>query len=390
MELLLWRWSTTAQIVSALLIAVFFVVLGRSLRRVEARPWMKAWLANLGALGVVVVFWYAQPNDTVYLLLRFGYFFLKTLFVVLLTSGAFRIVRGVSMRGLSALSLAAITLFAVVAAFVCSSNDRIGVAQQFTTSAVLAVGAFVLLRHPGRGAGWLATGFTLRSVMAMVEAAAHLTRIVPNGFSESKSIGIFLAAYSSFDTGIEWMIALGCVLALNRTIQDELARSNSDLIAAKSVLQELVDRDPLTGLLNRRALPQLISHGDQGATLLFFDLNDFKGINDSFGHQFGDLCLKRFAAALKNGFRSDDRIVRYAGDEFVVVVSGDLTPADIDARVAAVRESLRFDTAVGPEIRFSVGSASLAPGDDADEALRRADEAMYVDKSVRRAPLRVI
>ena len=50
MELLLWRWSTTAQITSELMIAVFFVVLARSVRRVEMRPWVQAWVANLAAL----------------------------------------------------------------------------------------------------------------------------------------------------------------------------------------------------------------------------------------------------------------------------------------------------------------------------------------------------
>jgi hypothetical protein len=138
-----------------------------------------------------------------------------------------------------------------------------------------------------------------------------------------RALGLFLASHSSFDTGAEWVIALGCVLTLYRTIQLELTQTNTDLLAAKEVLQELVDRDSLTGLANRRALPIILRESDTtGATILFFDLNDFKLINDSYGHQIGDDCLKRFARALQASFRPDDHVIRYAGDEFVVVAPG--------------------------------------------------------------------
>jgi PleD family two-component response regulator len=106
---------------------------------------------------------------------------------------------------------------------------------------------------------------------------------------------------------------LGCVLILYRTIQPELTQSNVDLLAVQEVLQELVDRDPLTGLSNRRALPEVLRNVfETGATILFFDLDDFKGINDSYGHQMGDECLKRFARVLQASFRPDDRVIRYA------------------------------------------------------------------------------
>ena len=74
MELLLWRWSTTAQIASSLTIAIFFLVLARSVKRVELRPWLLAWLANLGALAVTVIFWYANPQTQLaFGFIRFGY-----------------------------------------------------------------------------------------------------------------------------------------------------------------------------------------------------------------------------------------------------------------------------------------------------------------------------
>src|SRR5688572_9589746 len=95
MELLLWRWSTAVQVTSAVMIAVFFFVLRRSVRRVELRPWVEAWLINLLALLVTVVFWAAQPESQVLVIvLRFGYLFAKTMFVLLLVLGTVLFVLG--------------------------------------------------------------------------------------------------------------------------------------------------------------------------------------------------------------------------------------------------------------------------------------------------------
>jgi hypothetical protein len=94
MELLLWRWSTTAQITSELMIAVFFVVLARPVRRVEMRPWIQAWLWNLAALFVTIVFWFAHPKSRIaFMATVFGYTLSKTIFAVLLVAGTWNFVR---------------------------------------------------------------------------------------------------------------------------------------------------------------------------------------------------------------------------------------------------------------------------------------------------------
>jgi len=194
-----------------------------------------------------------------------------------------------------------------------------------------------------------------------------------------EAAGIFLASHSSFDTGAEWVIALGCVLTLYRTIQRELVQTNVDLLAAQEVLQELVDRDSLTGLSNRRALPAALRGSADGASILFFDLNDFKVINDSYGHQVGDEALKRFARALQSTFGPGDHVIRYAGDEFVVVTPG-LDHDQISAHLDALRDRLKLDRG-GPPISFSVGTADLPIQGDPEAAIQAADQAMYRDKA---------
>lgn len=392
MELLLWRWSTSAQIASAVTIAVFFVVLARSVRRIELRPWVAAWLANLAALGVTTVFWFAQPRSPVaFILLRTGYFFAKTLFLLLLAAGAWRFVRQPLPRRTVRIVVAAVAAGAVVGAFTADGINKIGVIQSSVTVVILTAAAAFLRVKRVPGAEWLAAGFGLRALLALAEAVAYGMQLRPGDLASSREMAIFLASHSSFDTGAEWVIALGCVLTLYRVIQRELTQANRELLATKEVLQEMVDRDPLTGLANRRGLPAILRGAfPTGATVLFFDLNDFKEINDSYGHHAGDECLRRFARALQAGFRPDDHVVRYAGDEFVVVVPG-AEPAQALDRVERLREGLmRADRSEGPEIRFSVGHAVMPAYGDPDAAVRAADEAMYRDKATQPRRLRAV
>jgi len=385
MELLLWRWSTTAQITSAVMIAVFFVVLARSLRRNELTAWVVAWLANLGALAVTSIFWLAQPTHPLaFLGLRWGYFFSKTMFAVCLAAGAASFVRG-QLVPIGGRLTAAVAIFAAAAAFFADGISWTGTIQSAVIAIMFGSGAVILFLRRIDGSEWLATGFTLRTVLALIETFAYATRLGPNRWSGTKSIDLVLASHSSFDTGAEWAIALGCVLMLHRRIQRELSDANRELVDAKEVLQGLIERDPLTGLANRRALSGVFrGMFHSGATIFFFDLNDFKQINDSHGHDAGDQCLKRFAEALRGSYRPEDHVIRFAGDEFIVVAPG-VEPAAVSDRTDMVRERLRFGQDGGPEINFSVGSAYLPPGASPDAALKAADEAMYRDKALARS-----
>ena len=173
----------------------------------------------------------------------------------------------------------------------------------------------------------------------------------------------------------------------DRALLRDLARMAEQELAAV----QMASMDELTLLSNRRGFEALARHAlgvckrlEKPATLLFFDLNDFKQINDTSGHAEGDGALKTFADVLRIAFRESDVIGRLGGDEFVAL----LTAADhieTSAIMARLREILDERNATlkrGYDIRFSVGQieydAERHP--DIEALLADADKAMYLHK----------
>ncbi len=156
-------------------------------------------------------------------------------------------------------------------------------------------------------------------------------------------------------------------------------------------LQHLVDHDPLTGLFNRRVEQELERHvaeagryGAQGA-LLVLDLDDFKLVNDTLGHNAGDELLVSVAGLLKAQLRESDIVARLSGDEFAVLLpAGGIAEAEAVAikLVRAIREGAQVAGGRRPRpVTASVGVALFdAGGATGEEILVNADLAMYEAK----------
>ena len=149
--------------------------------------------------------------------------------------------------------------------------------------------------------------------------------------------------------------------------------------------------DELTGLSNRRGFLKLAGYlfqkyqrENQIFTLLFFDLDKFKQINDKFGHSEGDKVLKIFANALLQNFRYYDVIARLGGDEFCVFCSG-LNQDDVTGIIQRLNDSLKSAEIKDYTIEFSVGiiEYNQKKHQTFDDILAQADSQMYVTKKSR-------
>jgi diguanylate cyclase (GGDEF)-like protein len=170
-------------------------------------------------------------------------------------------------------------------------------------------------------------------------------------------------------------------------LRDEIARLQSKV----QQLDQLAHLDPLISLPNRRGfmrrLEALISrvqrYGDPGA-MLFVDIDDLKGINDTRGHKAGDEALIWVSEMLVGGVRSGDCVARLGGDEFGILLehADEAIAAETAARLVERIAGSDFSHGGAPlPLSVAIGVGVIAADDDAEAVMARADQAMYAQKA---------
>lgn len=161
----------------------------------------------------------------------------------------------------------------------------------------------------------------------------------------------------------------------------------TDRKAAEEKLADLALLDPLTGLPNRRLLWDRIEHAldrtgrrAESLAVLFMDLDDFKTVNDRFGHSVGDEVLRQTASRLTTVLRSGDTLARLGGDEFVIVCEDLLDGRVLDSILTRIDEAMAPPMDIGPlrlTVSLSAGVALPEPGAGVDDVVAQADRSMY-------------
>lgn len=234
--------------------------------------------------------------------------------------------------------------------------------------------------------------WSIQILIALLVAAGFVALALPNLLLRAKDFQFDTRYLPTLVFGFIVLIVLFNVHALSQQkrlqsarceLFEQLVRSHA---AEKSSLI-----DPLTEAFNRRylerILPKEVSRADRmGTTLTFMmiDLDDFKSVNTRFGHLVGDRLLSQTGQLLNSVFRRSDTVIRYGGDEFLVVMpetDGEQARHAVERLYRQVETWNRDNVAAGYQLSLSCGLASYTRGANVEEVLKLADQKMYAHKS---------
>ena len=204
-------------------------------------------------------------------------------------------------------------------------------------------------------------------------------KLTPGNWLPWKSELIYLPTHLTIPTVILVMIA---TTVLNRLSEIDSKRSYMD----RERLQYIMEHDPLTGAYNRTSLKR-----EYFLNKFFFmiDIDHFKKLNDNFSHEMGDKCLKKFAEIVRNNIRKEDRLIRYGGEEFIILFNGESTKEEAhqkadDLRKAVEEETSRIKDFADPNFvapfTISVGVNHMNPNYTLEDNIKVADKYLYEAK----------
>ena len=184
-------------------------------------------------------------------------------------------------------------------------------------------------------------------------------------------------------------IALGMHLLVFEDMTDEIRRTNLALATANEQIKQMAITDPLTGCYNRRFFDEIgrremqrFRRYGKPLAVVFVDINRFKYLNDRFGHDAGDTVLRTLGTMLRRHVRQSDYVIRWGGDEFLLLLTCTATEAADKAEELKAAFALERDAAGLPaETGLSIGVSEVeANAETLGNAIRVADSEMYRDK----------
>lgn len=394
------------QAAGALLLVVLFMLMRiHAGRRPFLRAWGTAWVMLVIALFVLVVMFILDPAiitrgyGEFSMANRFGflgYMLFKLAFMQQLLVGTVGYARHhPSKRQLRASGIA-VAILALLLTYLTDGINHIVTLQAPVIIAGMGVCAWLLLSLPAgrRSLGSILTGVLFATIALLWVGYLYtfqepvLARFTSTGFSLPEVLG----RYNSFiDLMLQMLLAYGMVLILMEDAKREIDSAHAELAIAHRELMSESLKDALTGVLNRRAyqLGTGLDHARASfGAMVVLDLDDLKQVNDRYGHAAGDELLRHFAGVLRSAMRPTDKLYRWGGDEFLMVMPRAQAAAVKQRILSLLRDAPPF--VLGDDQRFSVkasvGAADYTDGSDMEAALRTADDEMYDLKRSRKSP----
>lgn len=397
--------GVVVQLGGELLLVLLFVLLRRFvLRRGYFAAWTYAWACGAAAIMALCVRYFIMPQlgsspvdessvavRSLYLVYQIGKLSSFALFV----AGTAMYVTGSRLLGSRKLVFATTLLYAVASVVGSAGNLNQLVVWQ-APLAVVTLGACAALMFtlpPSRRTlGSMAGGGAFAALAALWLVYGISFGMVSSGVTPP----IWASAVVNFNTYLDLLlnIALGftMVVLLMEDAKREVDDAQGELRVAHDQLRRAALYDTLTDSLNRRAFAQGVglemARGTFG-TVVIADLDNLKEVNDSYGHAAGDRLLRQCAELLRSTLRPYDKLYRWGGDEFLLVIPS-ARGSDVAERLGEVLARAEpIEVAKGTRtvtLKVSLGAADYTSAESIDASINLADEAMYRQKHARKSP----
>ena len=394
--------GVVVQLGGGLLLVLLFVLLrGYVLRRGYFSAWTGAWACGAIAISALVVRYiimprFASPVDdtslavrSLYLVYQLGKLSSFALFV----AGTGMYVTGARTLASRPFVVGGALLYALVSLF--ASRDLNALVVWQAPIAVVALGACAALLFslpPSRRTLGSVAGGAAFTALALL----WLTYGLAFGMAVRPVEPAWVTAVVRYNTYLDLLlnIALGftMVVLLMEDAKREVDDAQSELRIKHDQMRRAALYDPLTESMNRRAFEEGVglemARGTFG-TVVIADLDNLKAVNDAYGHGAGDSLLRQCADMLRSDLRPYDKLYRWGGDEFLLVLPS-ARGMDVELRLMQLLDGAE-PVVVGDEgqtvsLAVSLGSADYTSAESLAESIRLADQAMYRQKNARKSP----
>jgi diguanylate cyclase (GGDEF)-like protein len=393
-----------------LLIALFSLLRRFVLRRAYFGAWSASWTAIAIAIGAVMVRYILMPQivggslderHPVTMTLYFIYQTCKGLAFVYFVRGTLMYVTGNSagMRATRRLWIAAVS-FALVSTWASATGlNEMVVWQSVVAVPMLGYCAVALLRlpRPRRTTGSTATGASFALLAGLWFAYAIMFSVAvirpPGVFAE------WLLRFANFnpyyDLVVNLILGYSMILALMEDAKREVDDAQAELRLTHDRLRRAALTDSLTDSLNRRAFADGVGLDMVRATfgtVVMVDIDNLKRANDRHGHSIGDQLIRLCAEVLRRELRPYDKLYRWGGDEFLLVLPS-ARATDVLGRLRGALDRadplVRSTPGATVRLQVSLGAADYDSSAELEAAIERADKAMYADKTRRKSDVRL-
>jgi diguanylate cyclase (GGDEF)-like protein len=389
------------------LLVGFFVLLRRYVfRRPYFSAWVSAWAAmTIGIAAVVARYLFVrqvapETTDSSALVrsLYFVYQAANLLAFVFFLRGTVMYVAGgrgtAGIFGRRLLVVGALIVAAVSSIFAQSGLNEMVIWQSLFAVPTLGYCGSALLWLPGsrRTLGTVVTGvgFSLLAGLWLVYGGAFALAIGQGTTPLAQAATVFVQFNPYFDLLLDVLLGYGMVVMLMEDAKREVSDAQAELRLSHDRLSRAAMFDSLTDSLNRRAFVEGVGLEMARATfgtVVMADIDNLKLVNDQHGHVVGDLLIRRCADVLRSALRPYDKLYRWGGDEFLLIVPSAYVGDMMDRLRAALMTAEPVRSPMDQRVvtlEVSIGGANYASAEEINAAIDRADLAMYEDKGRRK------